>query len=99
VETKHEVLRFTFLSIPSFVVVVVVVVVVLRNCVLDDFSFGMNKAVSRYDQILYMFLVFRITLTFSVRTILGFISLLRNASWAAVMNPILICETYTRGGY
>ena len=74
--TKHKVLRSTFLSIPSFVVViVVVVVVVLRNCVLDDFSFGMNKAVSRYDP---LFLVFRITLTFCVRTILGFISAVPN---------------------
>ena len=40
----------------------------LRNCMLHDFSFGMTKEGSRYD---HLFLVFRITLTFSVRTILG----------------------------
>ena len=77
-DTKHKVLRSTFLSIPSFAVVIVVVVVavvVLRNCVLDDFSFGMNKAVSRYDP---LFQIFHITLTFCVRTILGFISAVPN---------------------
>ena len=61
---------------------------------LDDFSFGMNKTFSIYDP---LFQVFRITLTFCVRTKLGFISLLRNVSWTIVMNTFLICEKYTGG--